>query len=425
MKVAQIKSQRQFNVQNWRQYHIQSYGDTNDFPQSVDEIVTASKTGNACLGIYADFIYGQGFKDSSIGKIIANAQGHTMDKVLRMVAKDFAKWHGFAIHVNYNANFRIRSISHFPFETLRLHTPEDNGDVLTVAYHPDWGRRDKLLRTWKASDIEWFDIFNPDPEEILRQVERAGGWDNYKGQVLYVSGDSEGTPSYPLPIYIAEVTDMRTEEGLANVTGRNVCSNFLSAGILVDIKDEEQSDQQVQEKQLELEAFQGDENTSQLWYTQVKNKEQVPVFVPFSGANYDKAFTATQATIPENIGQAFKQPPILRAVNVGAGFGADLMTNAYKFYTSVTTRERQQLSEAFSLLLDAWWAPLVEPDYSIQPLTYNGGESIADRLGKENMTQVLEIIRDQNLTLTQKRNMLKFAFGLYDEEITKILPNDN
>lgn len=144
MKVAQIKSQRQFNVQNWRQYHIQSYGDTNDFPQSVDEIVTASKTGNACLGIYGDFIYGQGFKDSSIGKIIANAQGHTMDKVLRMVAKDFAKWHGFAIHVNYNANFRIRSISHFPFETLRLHTPEDNGDVLTVAYHPDWGRRNKL-----------------------------------------------------------------------------------------------------------------------------------------------------------------------------------------------------------------------------------------------------------------------------------------
>ena len=424
MKVAQIKTQRQFTVQDWRQYHIQSYGESNDFPQSVDEIVTASKTGNACLGIYNDFIYGQGFRDEEVGKIVVNSKGHSLNKVLRMVAKDFAKWHGFAIHVNYNANLKVSSVSHIPFETLRLHTPDECGNVTTVAYHPDWGRRDKLRRTWKASDIEWFNLFNPDPDVVLGQVNAAGGWDQYKGQILYVSGDSEGIPTYPLPLYIAEVTDMRTEEGLANVTGRNVCSNFLAAGILVDIKDEEQSDQQVQEKQLELEAFQGDENTSQLWYTQVRNKEQIPSFIPFTGTNYDKSFTATQAAVPENIGQAFKQPPILRAVNVGAGFGADLMTNAYKFYNSVTTRERQQLSEGFELLFAYWWAPLTEPDFTIQPLTYNGGESIADRLGKDNMTQVLEVLRDQSLSLTQKRNMLKFAFGLYDDEITKILPND-
>lgn len=424
MKVAQIKTQRQFTIQDWKQYHIQSFGEYNDFPQSVDEIVTASKTGNACLGIYTDFIYGNGFKDANIGRIAANDRGQALDKVLRMAVRDFAKWHGFALHVNYNANMKVRSVSHIPFETLRLHMPDDGGNVATVAYHPDWGRRDKYRRTWKASDIEWFDLFNPDPATVMEQVNAAGGWDEYKGQILYVSGDSEGIPSYPLPIYIAEVTDMRTEEGLANVTGRNVCSNFLAAGILVDIKDEEQTEQQVQEKQLELEAFQGDENTSQLWYTQVRNKEQVPSFIPFTGTNYDKSFTATQAAVPENIGQAFKQPPILRAVNVGAGFGADLMINAYKYYNSVTTRERQQISEGFELLFGYWWAPLTEPDFTIQPLVFNGGASIADRLGKDNMTQILEILRDQSLTLTQKRNMLKFAFGLYDEEITKILPND-
>ena len=31
------------------------------------------------------------------------------------------------------------------------------------------------------------------------------------------------------------------------------------------------------------------------------------------------------------------------------------------------------------------------PDFAIQSLTYNAGESIADRIGKDNMTQVLEI----------------------------------
>lgn len=424
MKVAQIKSAPQFVSRDWRQYGIQTYGDTNDFPQTVSEIVQASKTGNACLSIYNDFVYGHGFKDPGIYRLRVNKEGEKLDKILRMVCKDFTVWHGFAIHVNYNMNFRVSSIHHIPFESLRLEKADDNGFIGRTAYHPDWGHRDKTRSRWSPSDIEWFHLFNPDPEIILNQVEEAGGWDNYKGQILYFSGDSEGSPSYPIPIFIAEMTDMRTEEALANVAGRNACSNFLSAGILVDIKDETQDESQVNETQEELNKFQGDENTSQLWYIQCKSKDEVPQFIRFSGENYDKAFEVTQRVIPENIGQAFKQPPILRAVDVGANFGADLMTNAYKYYNSVTVRERQQLEETFVSIFEYWWAPLENPDFAIQSLTYNAGESIADRIGKDNMTQVLEIIRDQMLSTVQKRNMLKLIYGLYDEEIIKLMPDD-
>lgn len=424
MKVAQIKSAPQFESRDWRQYGIQTYGDTNDFPQTVSEIVQASKTGNACLSIYNDFVYGHGFKDPGIYKLRVNKDGEKLDKILRMVCKDFTLWHGFAIHVNYNMNFRVSSIHHIPFESLRLAKADDDGFIGRTAYHPDWGRRDKTRSRWSPSDIEWFHFFNPDPEVILNQVEEAGGWDNYSGQILYFSGDSEGSPSYPVPVFIAEMTDMRTEEALANVAGRNACSNFLSAGILVDIKDETQDQAQVNETQKELNKFQGDENTSQLWYIQCKSKEEVPQFIRFSGENYDKAFEVTQRVIPENIGQAFKQPPILRAVDVGANFGADLMTNAYKYYNSVTVRERQQLEETFISIFEYWWAPLDNPDFAIQALTYNAGESIADRIGKDNMTQVLEIIRDQTLSTVQKRNMLKLIYGLYDEEIIKLMPDD-
>ena len=424
MKVAQIKSAPQFESRDWRQYGIQTYGDTNDFPQTVSEIVQASKTGNACLSIYNDFVYGHGFKDPGIYKLRVNKEGEKLDKILRMVCKDFTLWHGFAIHVNYNMNFRVSSIHHIPFESLRLEKADNNGFIGRTAYHPDWGHRDKTRSRWSPSDIEWFHLFNPDPEVILNQVEEAGGWDHYNGQILYFSGDSEGSPSYPVPIFIAEMTDMRTEEALANVAGRNACSNFLTAGILVDIKDETQDESQVNETQEELNKFQGDENTSQLWYIQCKSKDEVPQFIKFSGENYDKAFEVTQRVIPENIGQAFKQPPILRAVDVGANFGADLMTNAYKYYNSITVRERQQLEETFVSIFEYWWAPLENPDFAIQSLTYNAGESIADRIGKDNMTQVLEIIRDQMLSTVQKRNMLKLIYGLYDEEIIKLMPDD-
>ncbi len=425
MKVAQIKTERPFRSYDWRQYQIQSYGEDNAFPQAIQEVVQASKTGSACLSIYADFIYGQGFLDESLGTLPVNFRNDKLSRVLRMVVQDFARWHGFALHVNYNANYKVSSVSHMPFECLRLSLPDDFGFVGSVAYHPDWGHRSKIGR-WKPSDIERFNLFNPDPAIVAQQVKDAGGWNGYKGQVLYFSGDAEGLPIYPIPIYIAEVTDMRTEEGLANVSGRNVCSNFLAAGMVVDIKDEEQDEEQLKSKQKLLQSFQGDENTSQLLYVQVRDKEQVPSFVKFTGENYDKAFTSTQEKIPENIGQSFKQPPILRAVDVGANFGADLMTNAYRYYNSVTVRERQQLEEVFTEVFKYWWAGIGDREFTIQALTYSAGLSVADKVGKDNMAQLLEVAADTSLTVGQRRDKLIWLYGLTEEESINIVPeNDN
>lgn len=426
MQVAKIKSQKQFQSSRWTQFGIISYGETNDFPQVIDEIITASKTGNACLDIYEDFVYGMGFMEPTIGAMVINRNGQTLSKLMRFIADDHTKYNGFALHVNYNMNYRIRSISHVPFETARLCLPDDDGIIHQIALHPDWAKRDKTRKRWSVNDIEKIDVFNPDPDIIEAQVQTAGGWDEYKGQILYFSGISEGELAYPVPKYIAEMTDMRTEEGLANVTGRNVCSNFMLAGILVDILEEDQTQDQLDKKQEELEQFQGDENSSQLWYLTAKSKDEVPVFVPFTGENYDKAFSQTQSVVPDNIGQAFKQPPILRAKDVGANFGADLMTNAYKFYNSVTVRERMQIQETLDLLFSYWWVELENADFTIQPLTYNAGASLFERIGKDAFTAVMDIVKDteSGLTNAQKRNILKYGFGLSEDESIKLLPND-
>lgn len=425
MKVAQIKTGKQFSVSRLSQYKIQAFGEDNAFPQALEEIVLASKTGRACIGIYQNFVYGAGFSDKELGNKIISPDGVTANKVLRRVVKDYAFFNGFALHINYNANGDITSIAPMDFSALRLCLPNDDNEVVQVAFHPDWGHRDRLRKSWKASDIEYFDVFNPDPEIVSQQVERAGGWDKYKGQVLYINAESE-LLEYPTPMYIAEVTDMRTEEGLANVTGRNVCSNFLPAGMVVEVKDEEQDEAQLQAKQSELESFQGDENVGQLWYTQVKNKDQMPEFLKFTGENYDSAFSKTQEVIPENIGQAFMQPPILRAVNVGAGFGADLMTNAYTFYNSITEPFRGFISEVFARLLNRWCERTEEEadvDASICPLVYNPGAPLAERVGDSNITAILDIVKAEELTDLQKRNALKHFYGLTDNEVYALIPN--
>lgn len=423
MKVAKIKTQKQFESVNWQGYDIQTYGETNDFPQAVHEIVKSSKTGTSCLDIYNDFVYGHGFRHEGVSKMIVNRKRNRLDKILRKVTKDFTEYFGVTIHINYNMNFQIRSIDHIPFEDCRLSTAQ-KGWVSKICVHPDWGRRKNKFK-WIGEDIERFDVFNPDPAVIAAQVEEAGGWDKYKGQIYYYSGEHDGDIAYPTPKYIAEVTDMRTEEGLANVTGRNVCSNFMLAGMLIEIfEGADQNEKQVQEKHLELARFQGDENALQLWYGTAKNKDEVPVFVPFQGNNYDKAFTVTQAYVPDSIGQIFKQPPILRAKDVAGNLGAELLTNAYKFYNTITVRERQQLSEIFAEIFSYWWAPLEDPDFDIMPLVYNAGASIREKVGDTAMAQINAIVSSAEYTLIQKRNLLKVGYGIDDREAILLCPND-
>ena len=422
MKVADIKSDKQFRSYNWKYLNIQTYGEHNDFPQALSEIITASKTGTACLDIYNDFVYGMDFVDESVGKIIVNSKRQTLNKFRQAITNDLTKYGGVAIHVNYNMLYKIRSMTVIPFENTRLGLENDKGYVTEIAVHDDWGRRDQNKYTWNPSKVVRYPVFNPDPDVIERQAASAGSWDEYKGQIFWWSREDGFT--YPLPKYIAEMTDMRTEEGLANVTGRNVCSGLNAGGILVDIiSDPEQNEKQVEEKQAELKKFMGDENSSSIWYGTAKNREELPEFIKFSSENYDKAFTATQAAVPDNIGQAFKQPPILRAKDVGANFGADLMTNAYKFYNSVTHRERQQVKEILKTLFEYWWVELNTPMFDIIPLVFNAGASVYDRLGKDAAAQIIRVIENKSLTLSQKRNVLKVTYGMTEDEALKLLPN--
>ena len=218
---------------------------------------------------------------------------------------------------------------------------------------------------------------------------------------------------------------MRTEEGLANVTGRNVCSNFLMAGMIVEHYTREQNDQQLTALQQQILDFQGDDKAGNLLCVQVDNIEEKPDFVPFSGENYDKAFTATQAAVPDNIGRAFMQPPILRAKDVGANFGADLMKNAYNLYNSITSDERLVLEEAFTEIFKYWWEALGDVSFSIQSLSYNAGDTLLDRLGKENADKIVATAVDGTIPNEQKKAVFKLVYGLSEEEINELLGNDN
>lgn len=423
MKAIELKSARPFQSRSDKSLGIQTYGEENDFPQLVRRIVGASCTGKSCLKVYNDFIYGQGFNERALQSLEVNDGRQTLGQVLRMAAADLAAFNGFALHVNYDAALRIVELHHVPFEHCRFEKIDsETGSFGRIAEHDDWGREFEGIKRFRKQDILFYDLFDPRPEVILSQVDAAGGWDAFRGQVLYWSG--EGEKVYPVPVYEPELTDMRTEEGLSNVTGRNVTCNFLTAGALVDICNQDQSEEEVEKTKNAILNFQGDRNTGNLLYMQVRSKEEAPVFIPFSGENYDQAFSSTQANVPNNIGRVFNQPPILRAQDVGAHFGADLMVNAYNYYNAKTAGERQTLEEVFSDVMRYWYEP-VGTDFTIRPQAYVAGQSMLARLGQAAVDKIYEIAKDQTVDLARKRTLLRLGFGLTTQEVEQLLPVGN
>lgn len=370
MKASVLRTDKRCDSRNDRSLGIQTYGENNDYPQRLLEISEASGTAKSCLRTYAKFIGGQGFTNQTFYAAVVNRQGHSADHLLNLVAHDYAHFWGFALHINYNAMYQITEVQHIPFEHVRFEKLDDDGLFNRVAIHPDWGRRYQSLRRFKKDEISFVDLFDPSPEEIDRQVEAAGGWDNYRGQVFYFSLSGERT--YPTPIYDPVLTDMNTEEGIANVKNRNARNNFLTAGMLIDRRRKGQSHEQDDEVAEELRDFQTDTNACKLIYVEVESEEEEPKYVPFRGENYDSEFEYSEQSVQQNIGRVFNQPPILRAENIGANFGADLMTNAYNYYNAVTRNERLDIERTFERLFSLWHTDGINPtcDYTVTPLQY-------------------------------------------------------
>lgn len=82
--------------------------------------------------------------------------------------------------------------------------------------------------------MEFIDVFNPRKEVVYAQIRAAGGIENYKGQILWIS--NTGKFVYPIGGADRVITEMSTDEGLANVKYRNVRCNFMPSGMIITKK---------------------------------------------------------------------------------------------------------------------------------------------------------------------------------------------
>lgn len=376
------KPQKRFGVKYLQKLNLQGYGEDNLYPQRIASIIGSSSVGGTCLDRYATFIEGNGFDSQEFSDFVCNRFGDTIDDILHLVSLDMAKYHGFALHVNYDAMGRIVELQHVHFEDTRLEEEDDNGYVAHIAIHPDWsGQKTRSGKAIKINEdtVKKIFPFNPNPAVVMHQIEFSGGIENYKGQILWYSQD--GRYQYPKPIYDKVVTALSTDEGIDNVLYRNARNNFMIAGALIHKKGtligmDEDGNPIEPDKRDEmfgegLNTFLGDTNAASIMDLTYENEEDKPSFINFRGTNFDKEFETTDSRVTAKIYAAFQQE-VWYLISIGkVGFGGTVIKDAYSVYNSFVQPQRSAIQRAFAKIFKCWIPdekPLNVGKFEIQPL---------------------------------------------------------
>lgn len=372
MKVQQLKrkSSKRVDTNYLSSLGIQAYGSDNLYPQTLRNIIDASPIGAECVDRYAEFIEGNGFADINVAEMLVNRFGDTADSLHAEVCRDLATFGGFALHVAYNIFGKVVGVTHIPFESVRLVESNARGEVTKVAIHPDWSgnatRDGKKVQVSKDT-ITYLPMFDPRPSVVMYEINNAGGLRAYGGQVFYYS--NRGKRNYPVSKADRVVTEMSTDEGLSNVRYRNARCNFMPSSLVVTRRGSAQMEDGGNEFTEQLSTLQGDENTGKILVVEVNDAEEIPEIKTLSSQNYDKEFTATDASTCERIYAAFGQN-VWNAIRTGkVGFGGTLVKDAFDYYNTLVERDRRVVERAFASIFAHWWDEQ-EREFSVAPILY-------------------------------------------------------
>jgi hypothetical protein len=346
----------------------------NAYPERMDRLVNNSVTAKSAAAIMVQYLIGKGYGADADNLIINRQKNLKLIDFADDVADDLVKQRGVFIHINYNALYQVADCSVLPFEWCRIGKKDSTDYSGKIAICKEWLRP-------KRSDIELIDVYNPRKAVIDAQVEKAGGWENYKGQVLYVNMDTKLI--YPLSRIDSVAEDCDSEAQASIYKNRLLRKGFFGNTLVVTrplVGDGlEPGSHAFKEAESEREAFQkaikeslGAENTGGVLCLEMdfagEKLEDAILIKQIESRIDDQLFNYTETSVRENILVAFNNLPAgLIKTNDNALFGnsGESIREMKRTYWENTTKERNLLTATLNQLLAA---SQDYPSLIVQPL---------------------------------------------------------
>ena len=325
-------------------------GEDNLRPTIIENLINSSPTAFQCAWLYERFLGGAGFEvDLSKVNLSKGIIPYSPNKLIFDSCQPLSRHQGFFMHVSYNANYEKDSYKLIPYTQCRVGKKDSREYIGKILVSPKgWGR------DLKKEDVKVYDVYNPNPVVIQAQVDAAGGWHNYAGQIFFFKFSS--TNVYPRSLVETAYTFADTEHQLGLYYNGTAKRSFENTTFVRHRKFGDSQDQkEFYENLTKISGFENSssklvieddwdderEKTGNFKFDTIKNDVRADKYAHFeeSSANF--------------IRKAFKNipPQLVDYVSgkLGNTSGEDLI-KAQSVYNAIISRDQEDLELAFAEL---------------------------------------------------------------------------
>lgn len=369
MKIKLVDVDNRLNIKFDKTEGIFKWSDDNAYPQLIRSLIGSSVTAKNCVDLNSKYIYGKGFSFAGSNTII-NRKALTLNKLFRQASREFSEQNNLFFHVNYNALYKITSVDLIPCTEARIGKSDSKGYSGKIVVYDNWDK--SRAKKIDKKDFELFDIFNPNPSVIDAQVEAAGGWSKYKGQIFHVTSDFNSV--YSLSDGDSVIYDMNAEFKAS--VFKEAALRRGNFGSKIFITKPFSDDYERQDFERTIQNLLGVENTNGVLTLEANNVSD-NLDEQFIIKNLDSDFddekvAYTESSSKKKIMEAFGVHPILVGdADSTSLFGnsGELLKQAKATHWENKEEERDIIKEAFHAIFSLWHEPInPSNDWTIIPI---------------------------------------------------------
>ena len=419
------------NVKKDKRNECFNFGKDNAFPSLIEALINISVTSKTCIDRVAKAIYGASFGE--LGKVVVNSKGQTLNEVLRIAAREYAKHNNVFIQVSYDGNFDFKAIVVVPVTHVRVGKDDDKGYSGKFLIYNNWDKSkgSKVM----SSGFMIVDRFNPKQNVIEKQIEAAKGIEQYNGQIIHIKKDEAFV--YSLSDLNPVLSEALLEGNSQTFRSRGSEKGFLNTKLLTT--QPFASDEDRRDFRKELNGVRGADNSSEvvlLEATQQTDDLSKQLKIDDLSSPYnDKLFEYSDTQAEKNICKAFSVPLVLVDTTDSGSFGdsgGKLKEAKIQLFES-REEDRDQLEEVFVMIMKKFQKPVqglkiinpfeevVEEAEEEAPKNANAEAQATLRGSVGGVTSLLQIatsVAQKIITVEQGVSMVVNIFG-FTEEIAK------
>ena len=360
-------------IEENKQDNIVEYGSDNNYFQYLIDRSVGSTTNNSIIRGVANMVYGKGLDALDSNRKpeqYASMKILLKPKDVKRVISDRKKLGMGALQVTYKGK-KVDEVTHFPMETLRAGICNDQGEVDTWYYHPDWINRQ---RSDKLIEFPVFGSTNGKKSEIYIIQSYAAGF-KYYSPCDYVG-------ALPYAVLEEEIADYLINDTINGFSGTKVV-NFNNG--IPDVQKQREIKRDINNKltgargEKVIVAFNNDAESATT-VTDLPLDNAPEHYQYLSDECRNKLITGHNITSPLLIG--------VREAGGGLGSNADEIKNSSLFFDNIVIKPLQEeILDAFAEILAVNDISLKLYFKTIQPLEFIDADGL-DKETKEEETGI-------------------------------------